>query len=103
MASTDPRAVEMDAAQDKQGDGPCLRAAATNAVVRVDVTPTPIRALGDEIGFSSSCATSLPAGSPSRCSVRTRLGSRVIPLRARLGACLRAVAMGVGGARPGVG
>jgi GAF domain-containing protein len=37
-ASTDTRAVDIDREQYKQGDGPCLRAAATGEVVRVDVT-----------------------------------------------------------------
>jgi GAF domain-containing protein len=37
-ASTDTRAVDIDREQYKHGDGPCLRAAATGEVVRVDVT-----------------------------------------------------------------
>ncbi|MEC3976057.1 ANTAR domain-containing response regulator [Amycolatopsis sp. H20-H5] len=37
VASTDPRAVEIDAEQYRSGDGPCLRAAATGEVVRVAV------------------------------------------------------------------
>jgi GAF domain-containing protein len=36
-ASTDPRAVAIDAEQYRHGDGPCLRAAATGELVRVDV------------------------------------------------------------------
>jgi GAF domain-containing protein len=37
VASTDRRAVEIDSTQYAQGDGPCLRAADTGAVVRVEV------------------------------------------------------------------
>jgi GAF domain-containing protein len=37
-ASTDDRAAAIDADQYKEGDGPCLRAAATGEVVRVDVS-----------------------------------------------------------------
>jgi GAF domain-containing protein len=37
VASTDRRAVEIDSAQYTQGDGPCLRAAATGQIVRVEV------------------------------------------------------------------
>jgi GAF domain-containing protein len=38
MSSTDSRAMEIDAEQYRQGNGPCLRAAATGEIVRVDVT-----------------------------------------------------------------
>jgi GAF domain-containing protein len=37
-ASSDERAAEIDADQYKEGNGPCLRAAATGEVVRVDVS-----------------------------------------------------------------
>jgi GAF domain-containing protein len=54
-ASTDRRAVEIDAAQYTQGDGPCLRAAASGEVVRVEIETA--KAL-----WPHFAATSLAAG-----------------------------------------
>jgi GAF domain-containing protein len=66
-ASTDPRAWQIDDAQYAEGDGPCLRAARTGTLVRVDVStaeelwPTFARVAGD-LSVGSFLAAPLAVG-----------------------------------------